>query len=362
MQSEGYAVTVFPSSRETLPCAENVGVDWRGVVSVYAEKLIITRDKTLVPYTMSCQLKEGPFVGKTAERMAKLGRTLGKQRSASHVTEARLLVFDFDGLKRAQMQGVLVALRGLMCLCLVYSSYSHGNPQKPGARFRVVIALDRLVDGREYTTLWAAINEQIFDNLADPSSRHMYQQQGVWASHPDWADKAFKFVGHGEPLVCDSWHMAKTAQKTSAPRATPTPIAGNSRLSAALRWIDANDTGTWQLVGMALKALEPELGADALGHWLEFSESAEDTAKRQNNDSRYNPLKMWESFTPAMSMEASQGKLFALARDGAAAAVKEAIHKGELDNRARDAVSYLEQRHTRFLSSLLADAGIGGDV
>ena len=362
MQSEGYAVTVFPSSRETLPCAERVGLGWRSVVSVYAEKLIITRDKTRVPYTVPCQLKEGPFVGKTAERMAKLGPSIGKQRSASHVTEARLLVFDFDGLIRAEMQGVLVALRGLMCLCLVYSSYSHGNPEKPGARFRVVIALDRLVEGREYTTLWTAINEQVFDSLADPSSRHMYQQQGVWASHPDWADKAFKFVGHGEPLVCDRWHTAKTAQKTSAPRATPTPIAGNSRISAALRWIDANDTGTWQQIGMALKALEPELGADALSHWLAFSESAEDTAKKQNNDSRYNPLTMWESFTPTMPMEAAQGKLFALARDGAAAALNKSIKTGELSSNGREAVAYLEARHPRYLSSMLADAGIGGDV
>lgn len=362
MRSDGYAVTVFPSSRETLPCAEHVGLDWPGVMSVYAGELIVTKDKTHVPYTVPCPLKEGPFVSKTAERMANLGRTIGKQRSASHVTEARLLVFDFDGLKRAQMQGVLSALRGLMCLCLVYSSYSHGNPEKPGARFRVVIALDRLVDICEYAVIWSALNKQVFDNQADPTSRYMYQQQGVWASHPDWADKAFKYVGRGEPLPCDRWHTAKTAQKTSAPRATPTPIARNSRISAALRWIDANVTGTWQLVGMALKALEPELGADALGHWLEFSESAEDTAKKQNNDSRYNPLTMWESFTPTMPMEAAQGKLFALARDGAAAAVKEAIHKGELDNRAKGAVSYLEQRHTRFLSSLLAVAGIGGDV
>ena len=362
MHSECYAVTVFPSSRETLPCAEPVGLDWRGVVSVYAEKLIITRDKTRVPYTVPCQLKEGPFVGKTAERMAKLGRTIGKQRSASHVTETRLLVFDFDGLKRAQMQGVLVALRGLMSLCLVYSSYSHGNPEKPGARFRVVIGLDRLIGVSEYTALWMTLNERVFNGLADQSSRHMYQQQGVWASHPDWSDKAFKFVGRGEPLVCDRWQRLKTVKKTAAPRATPCQSVGNSKISTALRWIDANNTSTWCQVGMALKALEPELRSGALAHWLAFSDSADDDHKKNNSDSRYNPETMWESFNPTMPIEAAQGKIFALARDGAAAALKESIKTGELSNNGREAVAYLEARHPHYLSSMLADAGIGGEV
>lgn len=362
MQREGYAVTVFPSSVETLPCAEHVCLDWGGVVSVYAGELVVTRDKSRVLYTLPCPLNDAPFTGKTAIRMAKRGQHTGKQRSAAHVTHARLLVFDFDGLSGTDAKQVLSALRDLGCQHLVYSSYSHGNPEKPGVRFRVVLGLDRLVDVREYTALWSALNKQVFDSLADPSSKHMYQQQGVWATNPVWADKAFKYVGHGEPLVCDRWHTGETVQKTSATRATPYPPVGNSRISTALHWIDANDTGTWVQVGMALKALESQLGADTLGHWIEYSESAKGTAKQQNNDSRYNPVTMWESFTPAMPVDAAQGKIFALARDGAAAAVKEAIHKGELDTRARDAVSYLEQRHPRFLSSLLADAGIGGDV
>lgn len=362
MQSDGYSVTVFPSSREPLPCKEHIGLDWPSVVSVIAGELIVTRDKTRVPYTVPCPLKEGPFVGKTAERMAKLGQTIGKQRSATHVTHARLLVFDFDGLSGTDAKHVFAAVRALECLYVVYSSYSHGNTEKPGARFRVVIALDRLVDVREYAALWSALDKQVFGSLADPSSRHMYQQQGVWATNPVWSDKAFKYVGHGEPLACDRWHTVETAQKTSAPRATPTPIAENSKISPALRWINANDTGTWVQVGMALKALESQLGGDALVHWIEFSESAEDTAKLQNNDSRYNPLTMWESFTPAMPMDAALGKLFALARDSAAAAVKESLQTGELTGCGREAVIYLEQRHPRFLCSLLADAGIGGDV
>lgn len=362
MPSDGYAVTIFPSSRETLPCAEHVGLDWDGVVSVYAGTLIVTKDKNRVPYTMPCPLKDAPFVGKTAEREAKLGKTIGKQRAAAHATKARLLVFDFDGLKRAQMQDVIVALRGLMCLCLVYSSYSHGNPEKPGARFRVVIGLDRLVDVPEYAAIWTALNEQIFGSLADPSSRHMYQQQGKWASNPVWSDRAFKLVSQGEPLVCDRWHTTKTAKKTPAPKATPYPPVGISKISNALRWINANDSSTWYQVGMALKALEPVLGTEALGNWLAFSESADEDNKKNNHDFRYNPEIMWGSFNPSMPMEAAQGKIFALARNGAAAAVHKSIKTGELDNNGRDAVAYLEARHPRYLSSMLADAGIGGDV
>lgn len=362
MLSDGYAVTVFPSSRETLPCAEHVGLDWDGVVSVYAGKLIVTKDKTHVPYTMPCPLRDAPFVGKTAERLGKLGQTIGKQRSAAHATKSRLLVFDFDGLLGAMAKQVLKAVRDLKCQYLVYSSYSHGSPEKPGARFRVVIGLDRLVDVPEYIAIWTALNEQVFGGLADPSSRHMYQQQGKWASDPVRSDKAFRFVGQGEPLVCDRWHTTKTTKKTPAPRATPYPPVGISKISTALRWIEANDSTTWYQVGMALKALEPVLGSDSLSNWVAFSDSADEGSKKNNTDSRYNPEIMWESFNPSMPMEAAQGKIFALARNGAAAAVNKSIKTGELDNNGRDAVAYLEARHPRYLSSMLADAGIGGDV
>jgi hypothetical protein len=337
-----FAVTEFPSSRETIPSAEHVGLDWKGVEGIYAGNLVITTDKAEVSYVLPCLLKEAEFVGKTAERMAKRGLFVGKQRSANHVTVARVLVFDFDGLNRAQLNGIAARLNSLMYLCLVYSSYSHGNPQKPGAHIRVVICLDREVNAAEYTTLWLVINDQMFDGLADPSSRHMYQQQGVWATRPDRRDKAFKRIAGAIPLPCDRWLPENSVIQSKAEQvATAATSEQIRRTKQAIRWVDTSDYEQWIKVGSALKAMDENAFEQ---DWLSVSEPS--------NDLRYNPEAVWNSLRPNMPAEAGYRTILAIARDGATAAVEKCRGLEKFTPEGEAAAMYLNQYHKRHWADL----------
>lgn len=332
-----YAVTIFPSSKETIPCAEHTRLSWPELCNVYAGEIFVTDNKTRVPYAVPCPLQDAPYVGKTAARMVKRGLRTGRQRSAGHMTVARVLVSEFDGLPRAHLHKVIANLRQLECLCLVYSSYSHGNPDKSGARFRVLIALDRNVTSTEYTTLWQAINAQVFGGLADSSSRHMYQQQGVWASHPDWSNKAFKVVGQGEPLDCDRWMPSQTMTVINPEQvssvATPEQVR---RVRQALRWLDLSEHEQWITAGAALKVLD----ADAFEQdWIAFSEPSDDP--------RYNPESVWSSLKPNMPAEAAYRTILARARDGATEAVEKCRGLKQFTPDGEAAAMYLQQNHKR---------------
>lgn len=340
--SDEFAVTIFPSSRETIPSVEHVGLNWKGVESIYAGDLLITNNKAEVSYVLPCALKEAEFVGKTAEWMAKRGLFVGKQRSANHVTVARVLVFDFDGLSRAQLNGIAARLNSLMCLCLVYSSYSHGSPQKPGAHFRVVICLDREVNSAEYTTLWLVINAQVFHGLADPSSRHMYQQQGVWATNPNCRDKAFKRTAGVMPLPCDRWlpenSVIQLRPEQVATAATSEQIR---RTKQAIHWVDTSDYQQWIKVGSALKAMDENAFEQ---DWLAVSEPSDDP--------RYSPEAVWNSLKPSMPAEAGYRTILAIARDGATAAVEKCRGLKKFTPEGEAAAMYLHQHHKRHWASL----------
>ena len=360
------AMSVFKGQLYTTPEAMKSGL----TVDMVAAQMcppapFVTADKSNAPYVLPCTLREALLSGKTLARAKDRGLSLfGYMRSTTHVTEGRWIKLDLDGIGKDEVRELIGTLDSEDIGYLLYSTFSHGT--KPSNRLRLVIYLDRSLPPTEYKRASQGAAIWLMGASLDSSEGGLHQLAGVFMCHPDNVGKAFRRIRISEERYCVSADalLARVPErvKTHTPRATTFPVVGNSKINPALRWIDANDTGTWVKVGMALKALEPELGVDALGHWLEFSESAEDTAKQQNNDSRYNPETMWTSFAPSMPLEVALAQIFALGRDGAAAAVKEAIQKGELNNRARDAVSYLEQRHTRFLSSLLADAGIGGGV
>lgn len=338
----GYCVTVFPSYKETIPSDEHVSLEWEGVVAVYAGNLVVAEDKARVQCFVPCLLKEAPYVGRTAERRAKLGRHVGKQRCASHVMEARLLVFDFDELSSAEAKQIFGAVRDLGCQYLVYSSYSHGNPDKPGVRFRVVLGLDRSVDKLAYTSLWGSLNTQMFGGLADPTSRHMYQQQGEWATNPNWSHKAFRYVGHGEPLPCDRW-MESGIMAVIKPTSTHKELAQHeiSRVRQALRWIDLSQYEHWITAGSALKVLDDEEFAQ---DWLRLS--------TESDDPRYNPETVWDSLKPQIPPEAAYAKLLAMARDGATAAVNKCRGLAEYTPEGQAAAIYLQQNHKRHWAQL----------
>lgn len=325
----------------------------------------VTADKTKAPYVLTCTLREALLVGKTLERAKARGLPLfGHMRSASHVTNGRWIKLDLDGIGKDETRALLEKLDSAKLGYLLYSTWSHGL--KPRNRLRLILFLDVVLSPVEYKRASQGAALWLMGQSLDPSEGGLHQLAGVFMCSPDRKAKAFRLVEIGGDRYCVSAAalLALVPVQVKAPTlmTTHNPVSGKSKIEDALRWIDANDTALWVRVGMSLKALEPELGSDAMRCWLAFSESADESSKTNNSDDRYNPEAMWESFTPSMPLGAAQGQLFALARDGASALLRGEFPSGQLTQNGKEAIGYLEYRHPRILNSLLADAGYGGQV
>jgi len=358
-------VSGFDGQFYTTPAYQKQGVTCAELAELVCPKEpFVTSDKSRAPYALPCTLNEALLVGKTLERAKARGLSLiGFMRSANHVTEGRWIKLDLDGAGKDDVRGLLEKLDALGIGYLLYSTHSHGL--KARNRLRLVLFLDRALPSAEYRRASQGAAQWLLGGSLDDSEAGLHQLAGVYMCHPDRRAKSFRLVDIGTGRYCVSADaLLALVPKVVRPayRSTPASVIAKGKVGDELRWVDANDTRTWVQVGMALKALEGALGADALGHWLAFSDSADESAKGQNNDPRYDPETMFEGFSPVMSAEAAMGQVLALGRDGAGTAVKEALSRGDLGKLGREAVVYLERRHPRFINSLLAKAGFGGDV
>lgn len=358
-------ITTFNGQFYTTPAYEQRGIKVAALVGLICLKEpFVTADKSRAPYALPCTLREALLVGKTLERAKSLGLPLsGYMRSASHVTEGAWLKLDFDGIGKDGVREVIEKLDSLGIGYLLYSTHSHGF--KPRNRLRLVLFLNRPLPPAEYKRASQGAAVWLLGRSLDASEGGLHQLAGAYMCHPDRRAKAFRLVDIDADRHCVSADaLMALVQEVARPpyRSTPAPVVAKGKIGDALRWIDANDTGTWMQVGMVLKALEPETGEAALGHWLSWSDSADESAKGQNNDPRYDPKTMFEGFAPVMSAEAAMGRIMSLACDGAGKAVMEALSRGDLGELGREAVVYLERRHPRFINSLLANAGLGGGV
>ena len=359
-------VSVFSGQLRTMPEYTEQSITAGALAGVVCPKLpYVTADKANAPYALPCTLREALLVGKTLERAKERGASLfGVMRSASHVTEGRWIKLDLDGIGKDETRALLGKLDAEKLGYLLYSTWSHGA--KPRNRLRLVLFLDVALSPTEYKRASQGAALWLMGQSLDPSEGGLHQLAGVFMCSPDRKAKAFRLVETGGDRHCVSaaalLALVPKPIKSEPIRGVSVSIPTNNRIGSALRWIDANQTSTWVSVGMALKALEPWFEGDALAHWLAFSESADDEAKGKNDDNRYNPLTMWGAFAPVMPAEAALGQLLALGRDGAANVARGALKSGELGADGHEAIVYLEKNHRHFLGSLLADAGLGGDV
>lgn len=359
-------VTKFTGQMHTIPIYEQRGQTAAALAGLLCPvEPFVTSDKTRAPYALPCKLKESLLVGKTLAKAKARGLPLiGLMRSASHVTEGRWIKLDLDGISKQNTRELIEKLESLGIGYLLYSTHSHGF--KPRNRLRLVLFLDRELPTADYKRASQGAALWLLGASLDTSEGALHQLAGVYVCHPDRRHKVFRMVRINGDRYCVSADallalVPKTKPKPSTYRLAPAPL-GIGKLADALRWIDPNDTSTWMKTGMALKAQDGVLGADALAHWLGFSDSADKSAKDLNDDPRYAPGEMWQNFAPVMSAEAGAGVIMSMARHSAGEAVKKALSRGDLGERGREAVNYLEQRHPRFLNSLLAEAGIGGEV
>lgn len=255
-------LTAFDGFTGTLPVKELKDATWdeiRGIVRPPEPARL--SHKTTGQYILPALLKNAPFVGKTLEAAQRRGGgIIGKMRSKNHVIEASMLMFDIDGLPHAEFKAFIYKIKADGIAVLAYTTYSNGDPKKPGVRVRVIIPLDLPVGVEEYTTVWVAFDKHYFDGKvseADPSGARLYQQQGTWCCHPDRVDQAESWSYEGGVASTD--FLLELGNKSQPSKHIPSKRSnaeGNTslkQLKALVNCIDPDcDYGDWLRVGMAM--------------------------------------------------------------------------------------------------------------
>ena len=196
------SITIFNGFTRTFPDDELKNVPWEVIRNkVCPERPLVITNKQKGQYFISSLLKREPLVGNTLKHAEQSGKpTINKMRSKCHVTTSRFLVFDIDGLPEESLAEIRLKLEQDGLSYLIFSSHSYGNPKKPGLRARLTIPVDSDLNIEDYSAAWHAFDHIYLNGMAgkaDSSSAHLYQQQGIWMTHPDWKVQAFKHSFEG---------------------------------------------------------------------------------------------------------------------------------------------------------------------
>lgn len=361
------SLTLYASQWRTRPCGEHDGVSFSELCEVIAPSTgpQCVPDKGRVCYFTPGLLKDAPLVGKTLKKALAAGEPPnGKQRSARHVTCSTFLVFDLDGASREQVQAIGKRLKQDGVSALIYTTYSHGNPVKPGHRLRVILPVDAAMNLDDYSAAWACGNQRWFGSMADPSGAKLYQAQGVWATHPERAERAGRRIIDGgiaslPALLANSPEIpAKACNESHQMTDRSLHSADKARLIEQIRlaipFLDAEEYTSWMRNLTALKALAPILGEYELRSLaVEYSQGGSTKSKEKNSDPRYDPERIFDATQPTMPSEAAVGSLFAQARDTAAQIFRSYVSDCQREGATRDmraveaAVRYLCRYHPK---------------
>lgn len=165
-------------------------------------------EKDRAPYFICCQLRVAPYVKETLARATreKWPSLEGKQRSSNHVTTSNILIFEFDGLDAVTWSQILSLIQLSGLTALIFSTHSFGRLDKPGVHVRVLMPMDKSLEPLNYTRAWKGAETLLFKGIASPdqSGRHIYQQQGIWATHPDRKHLAFRYDIRGGVISSES--------------------------------------------------------------------------------------------------------------------------------------------------------------
>jgi Protein of unknown function (DUF3631) len=188
------SVTTFNGFTDTRPDQEYSNSNWQGLKNKIAPEIpLLITDKKRGEYFIPCLLKEAPLIGGTLEMAIKSeSSTIGKMRSKNHATETRFLTVDIDGLPENEFETITDRLKAENISSLTYSTFSHGNPAKPGVRVRLIIPVDTAINFEDYPSAWQAFNTRYLAGSGDASGSKLYQQQGTWSCEPSRQAQAFK--------------------------------------------------------------------------------------------------------------------------------------------------------------------------
>lgn len=338
-------LTLFDGFYSTAPATETSAAPWKQIVHAIApaDGLVLVVKKDRGPYFVGCLLKVAPLIGETLAKAQRLGLpTAGKQRSASHVTEAREVSSDFDGIADKQLAAIEQRLSDAGLSYLAYSSHSHGRADKPGVRCRLIVPVDAALNSADYKRAAQGLNASMLDGLADPAGFALHQQMGVWATAPERAHLAFRREHRAG--VCSAAALLAAAPEDRKPAlrlvpATSGPLSlKTERVSAALAWLDADDYKTWVDAAIWIKAA---YGDAAYPLWMAWSQTADELHRADEGECQ----RVWDSLETRITAEQGAGALFAHARDEALGAAKQAAMTGQWKGRGTDALVYLRSYH-----------------
>lgn len=208
------SLSIFDGAYNTIPKNEIIDATWDEISDVLRPNdPLVIEDKTKGTFILPCQLREAPLVGKTLEAAEKAGKpTTGKMRSKNHVIKASILIFDIDDMTQAEFDALLELLKKCGITYIIYTTYSHGDPNKPGMRIRVVVPIDRPVGSEEYTLAWHGFNQRFLNGKADQTGAKLCQLQGTWSCHPSRIDQAESSVNDAGVVSTDV--LMKLGQQT----------------------------------------------------------------------------------------------------------------------------------------------------
>ena len=242
----------------TRPVLELDNASWDEIRQILVpENPAVLADKSKCVYVVPCLLNDAPLVGNTRDAAKRNGQPQnGKMRSKQHVTVARLLIIDVDGLPYTVLVVVFDKLNRDDLTYLAYTTHSHGSAEKPGMRVRLVILLDRPVDVAEYAAAWHGADYRYLNGdagRADPSGARMYQQQGTWCAHPSRIHLASSWSNRGGIASADALiaigMVAMAARSRTATQATleitPPVCARKAAKENGYSTIDRNIRGNY---------------------------------------------------------------------------------------------------------------------
>ena len=227
------------------------------------------------------------------------------RRSLANVEGVSFLMFDFDKCEENRISDAIGKLADYAHI--IYSSPSHGLPDRPGLNFRLFVPLARPVTAEEYAVLWRYVASLIPgtpDNAAKDASRLNYLRR---ERHPDAVLPPFFRADVSLPcwpvdeslveqMVTEERMRSKERLEREAELAKWRSTSGSHDwLDGALRHISPSEYYVWRDVGMALKRAGEEEGlSGAYSLWETWSHNSDNPKKRGSH-----AQKIWDSFRGA---------------------------------------------------------------
>lgn len=366
-------ITGFKGFVHTLPAFEADELDLTGLVGYLApgKGPQVIRDKKKGTYVIPSLLADMPLVGRTLKRaIARRLKTIGKQRSSSHVTTSRLARMEFDYLSEEQARQILQRLIDAGIAFIAHNTHSHGTDEH--VRLRLWLPIDSAVDRERYQRLMTVIKLRLCDGLGDDSACLLYQQQGVWMAHPDRQGQAFRLMHLGHVLSVEALeqHVELPAPVSRGPSrwmpgampafSTPVfagPVQVNlQQLEAALLLWDPEAYASWMRACMCIKALLGHAPTDILYDlWMRFCARGSARATARNHEDAYSPQRLFVEGRALMPADQALRTLYAVARDNGLALLRESCNALVPTDRLELALTYLKTYHRKALDQFLAE-------